>query len=110
MCRALRNLILNAAQSSERGATIRVRAARDRGECVVVVSDDGMGIAAIDLEGIFELHATLPPREGHREGGIGVGLYLARRVAEAHGGSLVAASPGANRGSTFTLRLPCGVS
>jgi signal transduction histidine kinase len=107
LCQALRNLILNAAEASERGATIRVRAARDHGDCVVVVSDDGMGVAAIDLEDISGLRGTLARTKAGQEGGLGLGLYLARRFVEAHGGTLVAASPGVNRGSSFTLRLPC---
>ena len=110
LCQALRNLIMNAVRISVRGATIRVRAARDHADCVVVVSDDGLGIAAVDLEAIFALRGTLQPDDAHPEGGLGVGLYLARRFVEAHGGTLVAASPGANRGSNFTLRMPCARS
>jgi len=107
LCQALQNLIVNAAKFSERGGLIRVRAGRDRDDAVVVVSDDGMGIEASELESIFTLYRQVEAKGSRRDGGLGIGLYLARRFAQAHGGTLVAASAGVNRGATFTLRIPC---
>jgi len=70
------------------------------------VRDNGIGIEPAALPRIFEMFAQA---EGTRErfpGGLGVGLALARRLAEMHGGSVHAASEGAGRGSEFVVRLP----
>ena len=104
---ALQNLIVNSAKFSDRGTSIRVRAARDDGDAVVVVSDDGVGIDASHLESIFTLYAQVGGGSASREAGLGIGLYLARRFVEAHGGTLIAASPGVGGGSSFTIRVPC---
>ena len=107
LCQALQNLIVNSAKFSDRGAFIRVRAARDHGDAVVVVSDDGVGIDSAHLESIFTLYAQVGTSDSSRESGLGIGLYLARRFVEAHGGTLKAASAGVARGSSFTIRIPC---
>ncbi len=108
LCQALQNLIVNSAKFSDRGAVIRVRAARDQGDAVVVVDDDGVGIDAAHLDSIFTLYTQVEARSAHgRGGGLGIGLYLARRFVEAHGGTLIATSAGAGRGSSFTIRIPC---
>jgi signal transduction histidine kinase len=65
------------------------------------VTDDGEGIAAVDLERIFEPGVRVSPRDGDRTAGLG--LALARRLAAAAGGSILAA-PGP--GGRFTIRLP----
>jgi signal transduction histidine kinase len=108
LCQALQNLIVNSAKFSERGAVIRVHAARDQGDAVVVVDDEGVGINAAHLESIFTLYAQVGASSRHdRGGGLGIGLYLARRFVEAHGGTLIAASAGLGKGSSFTIRIPC---
>ena len=69
------------------------------------MTDDGIGLAREDLErvfGLFEQGAVRPDGDE----GLGVGLALSRRLAQLHGGSLTASSPGPGKGSTFTLRLP----
>jgi signal transduction histidine kinase len=107
LCQALQNLIVNSAKFSGRGSVIRVRAARDRGDVVVVVSDDGVGIDAAHLESIFTLYTQVGAGSAHDRGGLGIGLYLARRFVEAHGGTLIATSAGVGAGSSFTIRIPC---
>ncbi len=108
LCQALQNLIVNSAKFSERGSVIRVRAARDQRDAVVVVSDDGVGIDAAHLESIFTLYAQVGASSAcYRGGGLGIGLYLARRFVEAHGGTLIATSAGVGAGSSFTIRIPC---
>src|SRR5205814_1613932 len=69
------------------------------------VSDNGRGIATGDLESIFDLFRQARP-DAVSESGLGIGLTLARSLAEMHGGTLEAQSPGVGQGSTFTLRLP----
>lgn len=108
LIQALRNLIVNAAKYSERGTEVQVLADWQDGDAVVRVTDTGIGIAADDLEPIFSLFiqgasAKMSPSNG----GLGIGLFLARHFAEAHGGSLRATSPGPGKGSTFILRIPC---
>jgi signal transduction histidine kinase len=71
----------------------------------MVVRDQGIGIEAEDRERIFERYTRLVPVA--RYAGFGVGLWLVRRIVEAHGGSVaVTSAPGA--GSTFTVELPRG--
>jgi CheY-like chemotaxis protein len=75
----------------------------------VYVTDTGMGIAPDMLRGIFDLFAQAE-RSGRRPaGGLGIGLTLARRLVELHGGTITASSDGLGRGSRFTVRLPLAV-
>jgi signal transduction histidine kinase len=108
LTQALRNLIVNASKFSEAGSEIQVRAEREGGDVLVSISDTGIGIDLAELELIFTLsRERADGRASPLNGGLGIGLYLARQFAEAHGGSLRAASPGVGKGSTFMLRIPC---
>jgi CheY-like chemotaxis protein len=73
----------------------------------ILVADNGRGIAAEHLKTIFQLfmQAETGTASG-TESGLGIGLTLARSLAEMHGGSIEAVSPGLGQGSTFTVRLP----
>jgi two-component system CheB/CheR fusion protein len=108
LTQAVRNLVANAAKYGDPNKEVCVRAYRDHEEAVVTVADSGIGIEPAEIESIFGLFAqasqALAP---HANVGLGIGLYLARKFAEAHGGSITAASPGRGRGSTFMLRVPC---
>jgi len=101
----LSNLLANAAKYTEPGGRIRLQASRSGDEVVVSVADSGIGIPAAHLAHVFTMFG-----QGHRAhdavgGGLGIGLALAKRLAELHGGSLSAASDGEGKGSVFTLRL-----
>jgi CheY-like chemotaxis protein len=74
----------------------------------VAVSDTGIGIEADRLQQVFEMFVRGPESASH--GGLGIGLTLARRLAELHGGTLHAESAGPGRGSRFVLRLPAAAS
>ena len=96
------NLISNAVKYSESGAEVSVHAQVDDGQVVVRVRDTGPGIAPEHQDQIFEKFGRAA---GSAKPGTGLGLFLARSFAEAHGGSLTVESrPG--EGATFTLRLP----
>ena len=98
----LRNLIENAIKFSDEGG-ITVSAHRTGDGVEITVTDSGIGIEADRLEDLF----SGPAPSGQRSGpsGTGLGLYLTRRLVEAHGGSIsVTSEP--DKGSTFVLRLP----
>lgn len=98
---ALVNLLKNAVQASARGATVTVRGERRGGEVVLEVEDHGPGISAELQERIFEPFFTT------KEKGTGLGLPLAAKLVEAHGGTLSVSS---NPGKTlFVIRLPAAV-
>jgi signal transduction histidine kinase/ActR/RegA family two-component response regulator len=99
------NLLNNAARYSEPGQKVSLRATVD-GDCVrVVVADQGMGIEPGNLETIFDMF-TQGEGNDRAQGGLGVGLTLARRLVELHGGKIVAESRGKGQGSAFTVTLP----
>jgi signal transduction histidine kinase len=103
---ALHNIIANACQYTGKHGFIHVRAQRNGTKVSIVVSDTGNGIPAGQLESIFGLFAQAG-QGGRIQAGLGLGLYLARCFVEAHGGTVTAASAGENRGSEFTIGLPC---
>jgi signal transduction histidine kinase/ActR/RegA family two-component response regulator len=75
-------------------------------EAVVVVRDTGIGIEQDDIPRIFELFAQVVPVLDRSQGGLGIGLSLAKGIVELHGGTIEATSAGAGKGSEFTVRLP----
>lgn len=100
------NLLQNAAKYTEPGGWIRVEAVRERDQAVVTVRDSGVGIAADVLPTIFDLFAQGLQSLDRAQGGLGIGLTVAKRLVELHGGSIAADSAGLGRGSTFVVRLP----
>lgn len=103
--RALDNLLDNARKYSPPAEPIRVAAERRGEDLVVEVSDRGEGISPEDLERVFSPFYRVDRSRARATGGVGLGLPLARRIAEAHGGTLTARSaPGA--GTTLTLTVP----
>lgn len=102
----LYNLVDNALAHVSEGGTIRLVSEADEGWAVLVVEDDGSGIAPAELERIFD--PFYRARESGREG-TGLGLTLVRWIVEAHGGTVRARSrPGA--GTRITLRFPSAAS
>jgi len=100
------NLLNNAAKYTPVKGQIVLTARRHGDEAVIEVRDSGMGIPAASLPTVFEMFTQVGQNMGRAQGGLGIGLSLVRRLAELHGGSASAASPGAGLGSTFTVRLP----
>jgi PAS domain S-box-containing protein len=107
----LANLLNNAAKYTDEGGQIDVIAERSGSSVIVRIRDTGIGMNAQDLTGVFELFAQAGGSSQHSvQGGLGVGLSLARSLAELHGGTLAAHSEGIGRGSEFVLRLPAASS
>ncbi len=105
VAQVLVNLVGNALAYTPPGGRVAVRCSR-RGEWAqVAVEDTGRGLAPADVERVFERFYRV--RDAlHPAGGTGVGLTIARSIARAHGGDVVARSPGVGRGATFTVRIP----
>lgn len=101
----LTNLLGNALVATPPGGSVTVAAHRASTRAEIVISDTGEGLGAEDLERIFERFYRVPSRS-RRSAGSGIGLTIARGIARAHGGDIVAASPGPGRGASFTLSLP----
>lgn len=100
------NILTNAAKYTPEGGRIEISARRDGAWAVVSVSDSGVGIAPEMLPTVFEMFSQVNKTLDRSQGGLGIGLALALRLAEMHGGSVEAESRGLGRGSTFTVRLP----
>ena len=100
------NLLDNAIKYTEEGGHIRLTARADDREVVIAVRDSGVGIADDLLPHVFDLFAQADPSLERRQGGLGIGLTLVRRLVDMHGGRVEAASEGPGRGSEFTIRLP----
>ena len=101
----LQNLLVNAAKYTPDGGHVLVEAAREDNIVTITVTDNGRGIDAEDLERIFGMFMQ-GDNGSPSESGLGIGLTLARTLAEMHGGAVDARSPGRGLGSTFALRLP----
>jgi PAS domain S-box-containing protein len=106
LTQVLANLIHNAAKYTDAEGCITVTLERHGDEAVVTVRDSGVGIEPGQLDHVFDMFAQLEPTLERSHGGLGIGLSLARGLAELHGGHLEAHSEGRGSGSTFTLRLP----
>jgi PAS domain S-box-containing protein len=107
LTQVLQNLLLNAAKYTPDGGRITLRLGQEEGLAAISVTDTGRGLAAENLERVFELFMqTETGPSSPVESGLGIGLTLARSLAEMHGGTIDAASPGLGQGSTFTVRLP----
>lgn len=109
MAQVINNLLNNACKFSPPGSDIEMSVIRDNSDALICVKDHGQGIAAENLDRIFEMFAQLHSPIDRSHGGLGIGLALARRMVEMHAGSITAASDGPGRGSTFQICLPIAV-
>jgi PAS domain S-box-containing protein len=100
------NLLTNAAKYTQPGGRVWVRAVDDGQGLLVSVRDNGRGIAAEELQPIFQMFVQGRTPLERVDTGMGVGLALARSIVELHGGSIEAHSEGVGKGAEFTVRLP----
>ena len=103
---ALQNLLGNASRYTGEGGAITVEVRPQGGALLVTVSDNGIGLAPEAVERIFNLFSQEKVARDPADSGLGIGLSLARRIVELHGGSLTAYSAGLGQGSTFSMLLP----
>ena len=100
------NLLNNATKYTPPGGRISLSAVVDEGVACVTITDSGRGISAATLPVMFEMFVQDTHTDLRGQPGLGVGLALAKRLIELHGGSIEAASGGCGEGSTFAVRMP----
>jgi PAS domain S-box-containing protein len=100
------NLLNNAAKYTDRGGQIRLSTSSGEGFSTITVTDTGVGIQPGMLPRIFDMFRQLQQFRDRTHGGLGIGLTLAKRLVELHGGSIEATSAGPGLGSTFIVRIP----
>ena len=106
MAQVLGNLLTNAAKYMRPGGVVTVETAVVNSCAEIAISDVGAGIAVDQLEKVFEMFYQEGRSLKHSQGGLGVGLWLSRRLVQLHGGTLEAFSDGQGKGSRFVVRLP----
>jgi signal transduction histidine kinase len=107
LLQVLGNLLDNAAKYSPDHTPIRLQATRRGALAVLAVEDAGPGVPRPERDRIFERFTQLDSGATRRAGGVGLGLYIARQLAQAQGGELLVGEPlGAGAGARFELRLP----
>jgi signal transduction histidine kinase/ActR/RegA family two-component response regulator len=106
LAQILSNLLNNAAKYTNRGGRVSLKATVEDRTLTVVVADTGIGIAPEMLDTVFEMFVQVDSTLERSTAGLGVGLSLARKLVELHGGSIEAHSAGPGLGSQFVVRLP----
>jgi signal transduction histidine kinase/ActR/RegA family two-component response regulator len=106
LAQILSNLLNNAAKYTNRGGRVSLKATVEDRTLVVVVADTGIGIAPDMLDTVFEMFVQVDSTLERSTAGLGVGLSLARKLVELHGGTIEAHSAGLGHGSQFVVRLP----
>ncbi len=104
---ALTNILNNAVRFTPEGGQITIQAgAHNNHEAWISVTDNGIGFTEENAERLFEQFFQVEDHMTRLHGGLGIGLSIARAMAEVHGGRVWGSSPGINQGATFTLALP----
>lgn len=106
LAQVLSNLLTNSAKYTNRGGKIWLSAERKGHDIEISVRDNGIGIPADSLLGIFDMFSQVDRSIERSTGGLGIGLALVKGLTAMHGGTVVARSDGEGRGSTFVVTLP----
>ncbi|UJR85857.1 ATP-binding protein [Sandaracinus amylolyticus] len=102
------HLLTNAVKFTPQGGRVTARVARDGNATIAQVIDTGAGIDPSFLPFLFDRFRQADASSTRRHGGLGLGLAIARKLVELHGGTISVQSEGLGRGATFTVRLPDG--
>ena len=105
----LTNLLTNAVKYTPRGGLINLGYRLESHAVILFVKDNGVGIAPEMLSEVFNMFTRVESETGRAEGGLGIGLALAKGLSELHGGQLEARSAGPGQGSEFLVSLPRAV-
>jgi signal transduction histidine kinase/CheY-like chemotaxis protein len=100
------NLLHNACKYTPQGGRISLTVAQENHEACIRIADNGMGIPRDMLEKVFDMFTQVEPPQRGAQSGLGIGLSLAKRLVELHGGTIAARSEGVGKGSEFVVRLP----
>ncbi len=100
------NLLSNAVKFTPRGGNVEVVLQRANSHVEIAVSDSGRGISPDFLPHVFERFRQADTSKDRAQGGLGLGLAIAKQTVELHGGTVIAHSPGEGKGATFTVSLP----
>ena len=103
----LANLLNNAAKYTNHGGKISLQARKQHDAVLISVRDNGIGLSPDSIASMFDMFARVDTAEARHRNGLGIGLALARRLTEMHGGTINATSNGPGKGSEFIVRLPC---
>jgi len=104
------NLLFNAMKYTDRGGNVALKVSRDDGFAILRVKDTGIGIEPAFLPKLYTPFFQTDQPLDRQGGGLGLGLSIAKEIAELHGGTIEAASGGAGKGTAFTVRLPLALS
>ncbi|GGY49098.1 sensor histidine kinase [Pseudoduganella albidiflava] len=97
------NLLFNAVKFTPEGGVIRITVGRSGNTVAIDIADSGQGIEPDDLPRVFDAFTL---QQDNNATGLGLGLYIARRIVELHQGTLSVSSAGRGQGATFAIRLP----
>jgi signal transduction histidine kinase len=106
LTQVLSNLLNNASKYTDPGGSITLAVQATAGQVVFTVTDSGIGLSEAAMSGVFNMFAQEQSALERSEGGLGIGLALAKGLVELHGGTISAFSEGLGRGSRFVVQLP----
>jgi signal transduction histidine kinase/ActR/RegA family two-component response regulator len=110
IAQVISNLLSNAAKYTERHGRVVVAARQEYGDVVLECRDNGSGISPELVPRVFDMFVQGERGLDRRQGGLGLGLAVARMLVERHGGTIEVSSGGPKQGSTFVVRLPAATS
>ena len=106
LAQVISNLLLNSAKYTDQGGLIQLTGRIEGAFLSLCVQDNGAGFSPELIPQLFTMFSQLEGTRDRSEGGLGIGLALAKNIVELHGGTIAATSPGPGAGSEFLIRLP----